>query len=130
MTTAQLKMESIPGRFAICRLESDADVPDWVESAQEFTSITRTDHELSIVAPESSVPEDIKCESGWVAMRVVGTLDFSMIGVLAQLTTALAYAGVSVFVVSTHDTDYLFVKEEYIARARQALSAVADVSAL
>ncbi len=128
--TESLTMESIPGRFTICRLEPDAELPAWAADAGGFTSITRTDRELSIIAPENAVPEGIKCESGWVAMRIAGTLDFSMIGVLAQLTTALAYAGVSVFAISTHDTDYLFVKEEYIARAHQALSSVADTSLL
>jgi hypothetical protein len=67
------------------------------------------------------VPEGIPCERGWRCLRVVGTIPFSVVGVLAALTTPLAEAGISVFAVSTFDTDYLLVKENHLAMALAVL---------
>ena len=93
-------------------------------------SITRTAGELSIVAAEEAVPDSVKAERGWVAMRIAGTLDFSLIGILSRLTAALAEANVPVFVISTHDTDILLVRAGDAGRAVEALSTVADISRL
>ncbi len=130
MTNARLALEWIRGRFAVCRLDPGAAVPGWALDAGPLVSITRTEDELSIVAPEEAVPSEVQAERGWDAIRVVGTLDFSMIGVLAGLTGALAQAGVSVFAVSTYDTDILLVREGDTEAAVSALGAVADVSRL
>jgi hypothetical protein len=88
-----------------------------------FFSITRTADELSVVCQQSLVPDDIRCERDWRCLRVAGTMAFSMVGVVAALVTALAEAGVSVFVVSTFDTDYLLVKEHDLEKAVAALRA-------
>jgi hypothetical protein len=96
--------------YAVCRLESDAPLPHW-STAGPFVSITRTDGELSVVCRQDAVPGEVRCERGWRCLRVIGALDFSLVGVLASLLDPLARAGVSVFVVSTFDTDYLLVKE-------------------
>ena len=124
LTGDELKLLLLPDRFAVCRLEPDAAVPDWaLSSSVGLRSITRTDDELSIVCGENDVPEGVKCESGWRAMRVAGTLDFSLSGVLASLATPLADAGVSIFAVSTFDTDYLLVRDDDVGRAVHALQA-------
>ncbi len=106
--------------FAICRLGVDCPLPPWA-TASPFFSITRTADELSVVCRQDAVPEGINCERGWRCLRVAGTIPFSVVGTLAALTAPLAEAGVSVFVVSTFDTDYLLVKAAELERAVQAL---------
>ena len=127
-----LSLEWVAGRFAVCRLGAEESVPDWAlaSGSSGLVSVTRTDRELSIVAAEERVPASTRAERGWVALRVVGTLDFGLVGVLSRLTGALAAAGVSVFAVSTYDTDILLVKATDSDRALSALGAVADCSSL
>jgi hypothetical protein len=112
--------------FGICRLESGAETPDWVITL-DFFSITRTREELSIVAPEgdlrrAELPAEAKVEGGWACMKVEGPLDLSLVGVLAELSGTLAEAGISIFAVSTYDTDYILVKNEDLDVAVRALS--------
>lgn len=109
----------LPDQLAVCRLPADASPPEWVRG--RFTSITRTAQELSIVCDDSAVPEDSRAERGWRAFMVEGPIPFEMTGVAAGLLTPLAEAQVSVFVISTFDTDYLLVKEAAIESASAAL---------
>ena len=99
--------------FAVCRLDVEAELPAWAVRS-DFLSVTRTKNELSVVCSEECVPEDVKRERGWRAVVVEGPLDFSLVGVLAAILAPIAEAGVPVFVISTHDTDYVLVKEEYL----------------
>jgi hypothetical protein len=84
-------------------------------------SITRTAEELSIVSKESVVPSSVRAEGSWRCLRVAGELDFAMTGVLSSLTGPLSVAGIPVFVISTFDTDYLFVRVADFERAASAL---------
>ena len=102
--------------FAVCRLDATAPQPSWLAPC-EFFSVTRTRDELSIVCPQDVVPPDVKCERGWRCLRVAGTLDFGIVGILASLTAPLAEAGISVFAISTFDTDYLLIKDEFLDKA-------------
>ena len=95
--------------FAICRLDSKAPVPGWATSGR-FVSITRTSDELSIVCPQHHVPPGTQHEPDWACLQVEGPLDFALTGILAGLTAALARAGISLFAVSTYETDYLLVQ--------------------
>ena len=113
----------VPGCFAVARLPPEAPVPAWATGA--VTSITRTPEELSIVCDDEAVPSGVYATRDFAALRVVGTIDFGVVGLLATLTRALADAGVSVFAVSTFDTDYLFVRTSDLPRARDALASVA-----
>lgn len=120
MTTRPLPLLLLDGPFAVCRLAVDAAVPTWA-TAGAFSSITRTPDELSVVCAEDAVPEGIKCERGWRCLRVAGTIEFSVVGVLASLTAPLAEAGISAFAVSTFDSDYLLVKDKDLPAALDAL---------
>jgi hypothetical protein len=91
--------------------------------ASGFLSITRTDDELSVVCPEEAVPEDTRSEGGWRVLGLEGPFEFSEVGVLASVVGPLAEADVSVFAVSTYDTDYVLVKEEQLEVAVAALRA-------
>lgn len=106
----------VAGRFAICRLDANAAIPEWALAA-EFVAITRTPAELSIVCTSSAVPRGTVCVSGWRCLGVEGPLDFSLTGVLASLVGPLAQANISVFALSTYDTDYLLLREEPFIRA-------------
>jgi hypothetical protein len=116
----QLTLLVLDGTFAICRLGGDSPIPSWA-AAGHFFSITRTADELSIVCRQDAVPEGVVCERGWRCLRVAGAMLFSVVGVLASLTAPLAEAGISVFAISTFDTDYLLLKEKDFEKAIAAL---------
>lgn len=116
-----MKLALLPGEYGVCRLSPDQELPQWVWRQKTFLSITYTADELSIVCPLSSVPASVPCEKSWRVIKVQGPLDFSLIGILAALTAPLAAGGISIFAVSTFDTDYLLVKEQDVVRARELL---------
>jgi hypothetical protein len=120
MAFRQLTLILLPETFAICRLASDASVPP-LATAGDLFSITRTADELSIVCRQDTVPEGIHSERGWRCLRVAGTIPISVVGVLASLTAPLAEAGITLFAISTFDTDYLLVKETDLEGAVAAL---------
>ena len=112
----------LPGRFAVCRLAPNAALPDWARGG--FISITRTPEELSLLCEEANLPQsetEFKAERGWAGLKVKGPLEFTEIGILAALAAPLAQRRISIFVVSTFDTDYLFVKEVQLLEAVAAL---------
>jgi len=115
-----LSLSVMKQTLAVCRLEPDAPIPRWATEAA-FLSVTRTVDELSVVVPEDCVAGDVQCERGWFALKVAGPLDFTLTGVLASLASPLAEAGISIFAISTFDTDYLMVKTADLEPALEAL---------
>ena len=119
----ELVMSTLAGRLAVFRLPGDAAIPDWANQGN-FCSITRTPHELSIVTSFAAVPADAQRTSGpWTAFMVHGPLDFTLKGILSKIAVALARAGVSIFAISTYDTDYVLVPSADAEKARSALTA-------
>jgi len=119
---ALVKLIALDESYAIVRLEPDAELPGWA-CGGHFWSVTRSDAELSIVCAENDVPADASAERGWRAFEVAGPLDFSLTGIVASLVGPLAEAEISIFVLSTFETDYLLVREPDLARAVAALAA-------
>jgi hypothetical protein len=115
-----LELTLLPERFAISRLAADAVVPRWAMQGP-FFSVTRTGEELSIVTEFSRVPAGVQSQSGWRILKVHGPFVLSEIGVLAALATPLAEGRVSLFAISTFDTDYLLVASEALPAAIAAL---------
>ena len=115
-----LTLSLLPGTFTICRLDPEANIPEWAK-AGGFISVTRTSDELSIVCTGANVPEDVKADRGWRCFKVEGPLDLSLTGVLTSLANPLAEARINIFALSTFDTDYLLVKEDNVSRAAEAL---------
>lgn len=113
----KLTLSVLQTKLAVCRLESHAAIPSWVHAKSEFLSITRTKDELSIVCDKNIVPQNVKSVTSWSAFRIEGPLDFNLIGILSSLLDPLAKGGVSVFTVSTFDTDYILVKEQNLQKA-------------
>lgn len=118
-------LERVPGRYAIARLEASAAAPAWLPARAPLVAVMRTDSELAVVAPETSVPAEVQAERDFVAFRVRGPLAFDAVGILARLANALAAAGVPIMALSTFDTDYLLVRRAHEARAIDALGGVA-----
>jgi Uncharacterized conserved protein len=123
----RLRIAILPDRLAVCRLPPSSPLPPWIAGA--FTSITRTNDELSIVCDEPAVPEDVQAERGWRVLKVEGPIPFEVTGVAAALVAPLADARISVFLLATYDTDYLLVKDETFARALEVLRAAGHESA-
>jgi putative acetyltransferase len=120
--TPRLKLLGVAGSFAVCKLATESLIPPWATTGDLF-SVTRTADELSVVCPQEVVPEGVACERGWRCLRVAGSMPFTLVGVLAALTTPVAKAGVGVFAFSTFDTDYLLVKAADMPKAVAALRA-------
>lgn len=126
-TAGGLRLTLLAERLAICRLEPQQPLPDWFPGRGRITSMTRTEEELSLVLSEADVPKDVRAERGWRAFKVHGPLDFALTGILARLSGALAEAGISLFALSTYDTDYILVREGDVAAARRALASVSEI---
>jgi hypothetical protein len=119
-----LRFSLVPGTYAICRMPSPAAVPEWAGGA--FTSVTRTADELSVVCEERRLPADsegagFSVERGWAVLKLHGPFPLDTVGVLAAIARPLAEAGVSLFALSTFDTDYVLVRE---IQAKQAIAAL------
>lgn len=105
-------------RFCVCQLFNAADA----DLSAPFTFLSVTDREISLVCPEGHVPGEYAArEDGWRALRIEGVLDFSLTGILAGIANILAENKIPIFAVSTYDTDYVLIKEEFFERALQAL---------
>jgi len=120
METRSLTFTLLPGDYAFCRLDPAAPIPTWATDGP-FFSVTRTADELSIFCREAGVPADAKASRGWRCLKVEGPFDFCAVGVIASFAGPLAEAGLSISVVSTYDTDYLFVQKPTLEHALAVL---------
>jgi hypothetical protein len=115
----QLKFRWLPGAYAIVRLAPDAIVPVWATKG-EFSSITRTPDELSIVCPADNLPRDVDSQHHWICLKLEGPFPFSLTGVLLSFIEPLSRNDIPIFAISTFDTDYVLIPEEH-ARALDVL---------
>ena len=115
-----MTFDMLPGRLAVCRLDPQDDLEAWMGRGA-FTSLTRTAHELSVVCDEAAVPESVVLEGGWRALALRGPIPFEMTGVLASVLEPLGAAGISIFAISTYDTDVVMVKARALEGAVRAL---------
>ena len=116
----KLEFSIINGSFTIHRLSPDSEIHDIIFRGS-FYSISRTDEELSIVCSSSSPVISEKSDAGWSCIKVIGPLDFSLTGILADISAILAKAGISIFAISTFDTDYILVKSDSLEHAKKVL---------
>jgi hypothetical protein len=123
MTINKLQLSLLKNKLAVAHLPSTAAIPDWaLQEPSEFLAITRTADELSIVCHQAVIPDDVQAEKEWRALKVDGVLDFALTGILSSLLQPLAKANISIFAISTYNTDYLLVKEAVVERAIIVLS--------
>lgn len=116
-----MRLTLLDQEFAVARLAPTDPTPAWVVHGS-FFSVTRTPEELSVVGPAETVPGHIQAHRDWRCLRVAGVLDLSLTGVLVSILTPLAAAGISVFAISTYDTDYVLVRGETLMPAIERLS--------
>jgi hypothetical protein len=118
-----MELHVLDETLAIARLAGDAAVPPWV-AGRDFLAVIRTQRELSIVCRDDAVPAThTEVERGFRALAVVGTLDFALTGIVASLAAPLAASGISIFGMSTYDTDHILVREDRLADAIAVLAA-------
>jgi hypothetical protein len=115
-----------PGEYAVCQLEPDEPIPDWLPDAP-FWTVTRAGDELSVVCSAEAVPFDTSHESGWALLRMIGPFPFDLTGILSSVLTPLASAGVGIFAISTFNTDYILLKQASLPAAVGALRAAGHV---
>jgi hypothetical protein len=114
----RLELELLDPELMVVRLDPDRPTPDWAfEGEVALTAVVRTADELSVVAQRSLVPPELDAVGPWRALKVRGPLAFELTGIMADLAGALARAKVSLFAISTYDTDYILVREEATATA-------------
>ena len=114
-----MKLKTLNEDFSVCK------VTDYslVNLEAEYTFLGRTDEERSLVCPTSQVPSNTtERDDGWNGFRIQGVLDFSLVGILAKIAGILAEHGISIFAVSTYNTDYVFLKKENYQKALEILS--------
>lgn len=113
-----MELKILDCNFTVCKIK---DIKN-VDFTDEFVFVGKTDEELSLVCRSGKTPEDpIAVEEGWRGFRVQGELDFSLIGILSKLSSILAENGISIFAISTFNTDYILVKEDKFSAAVAAL---------
>lgn len=116
-----LKLNLLPQKYAICRLDPNGPIPYWALLGDDFVSLTRTRSELSVACLQENVPGEIKAERGWHCLKVEGPFDFSLAGVHASLAIPLAQANISILAIATYETDHILVKDEDLARTVDVL---------
>jgi hypothetical protein len=123
MSSHKLRLDLLPEPLALLRLPAEAAIPRWTSHARQFLSVTRTPTELSIVTDAAVVPKDAAAQGPYQAFRVQGPLPLNLIGIFASLAGPMAEAAIPILPIGTHDTDYLLVRTEDVARARAVLLA-------
>ncbi len=117
-----MQIRTLDEEFALARLDARAPVPEWTRG-RDLIAVVRTRDELSIVCRSDAVPSDVDdVQRGFRGLAVVGTLDFGLTGVIAGLTRPLADAGIPIFSISTFETDYMLVRGDRLAAAKEALT--------
>jgi len=123
MSQRQLKLSLLKDKYAICTLPNTAPIPDWALT-ETPVSITRTDKELTIVCAQDIIPLELQCDFNWRCFKIDGSFDLNQIGVISSISSPLADAGISIYVISTYDTDYFLVQNENL---EQAISTLSDI---
>jgi len=122
MNMDKISLTVLPGEFSVHQLHPSSRIPDAVQESQ-FYQICRTDEELSIVCETHISMISKHEETGWACIKADGPLDFALTGILAGISKVLAENNISIFAVSTHDTDYILVKHQYLDHSVKALKA-------
>jgi len=113
-------LKILPGRYAICRFPpSHGGI--LLPNRSSFFSLTLTEDELSLVIDEAQTPDNCIAERGWAAIQVIGPLDFNLTGILVSLAAPLAKANISIFAVSTYNTDTILLREADLPKAVEIL---------
>ena len=117
----KLKLILLNGEYAIYRFNSEAEIPESVGN-KGFYSITKTHDEISVVClQDNCVTQNKQVNTNWRILKIQGPLDFSMIGIIAEISGILKDNNISIFTISTYDTDYILIKDMDVTKAIEAL---------
>ena len=126
MTQQKFSLSVLPEFLAICHFERKSPVPEWADNAA-FCSITRTRDELSIVCPQTIIPGGVLKEDNWRAFKLEGEISIDTVGVIASLSKPLADEGISVFNISTFQTNYILVEDKNLKKAIEVLGGFCEI---
>ncbi len=127
MEKNKLTLSILPEKLGICHLDEKSPIPSWAIEDKNFSCIAKTKSELSIVCAQEKIPGGILAEKDWRAFKVQGPLGFVLPGIVASLSSPLAEAEISIFYISTYETDYLLVKEENLEKVAEILGKFCDI---
>ena len=114
-----MEIKALTDLFSVCKVEDATQI----DLSKDFCFIAKTDEDISLVCPTKNVPAITSArDDAWRGFRIEGTLDFSLIGILAKISAILAEQRIGIFAISTYNTDYIFVKEENFAKALKSLA--------
>lgn len=111
-----MQLKLLPETFGILKLTPPQPFPAWLSAASVFF-VAQTEDEFSVICPQHFIPPDVTYSPNYRCLRAHGDLAFDEVGVVARLSQPLAEAGLSLFLVSTHDRDYVFVQQDDLAHA-------------
>jgi uncharacterized protein len=127
MTDKKFTLSILPEKLAICHFSEKAPVPQWLEKA-DFSSVTRTKDELSAVCSQEIIPGGVLCEKDWRAFKLESIADgLYSAGIIVFLAKPLAEADISIFNISTFQTNYILVEEKNLEKAKEILSAFCQI---
>lgn len=126
MNQSKLVLSVLPEKLGICHFDKNSPIPDWAKDIS-FCSITRTKDELSLVCPQDKIPGGVMFEKDWQAFKVEGPLGFVSTGIVSSLSKPLAEAGVSIFYISTYETDYVLVEDKNLEKATEILRKFCEI---
>lgn len=109
-------------KYSIYKFEADSVLPEWIYLSG-FYSITKTTEEISVVTEQTDqIPGNIPCSKDWRIIKVAGPLDFSLVGIIADISAILKEAKIPIFTISTYDTDYILLKQKDLETGVKALT--------
>ncbi|MCA2013657.1 ACT domain-containing protein [Cereibacter sphaeroides] len=117
-----LTIRVVPGRYAVCRLQAEAAIPDWLQGPG-FKAVVYADDEVTLVCLDERVPLGTPSEQGWACLRTVGPFPFDAAGIVKSLIDPLSGNGIGVFVLCTFDGEHVLIPAEQLGAARQHLQA-------
>ena len=127
MYTQRLTLSVLPERLGICHLDKNTPIPNWALAGEGFSSIAKTNSELSVICAEGRIPGGVLAERGWRAFKVEGPLGFESTGIVSSLSTPLATAQISILYISTFESDYVLTEEKNLDKATEVLSQFCEI---
>ncbi|MDO8559067.1 MAG: ACT domain-containing protein [bacterium] len=124
--TKKITLSILPEKLAICHFDKKSLIPGWATDIS-FCSITRTKDELSVVCPQDKIPGGVLAEKDWRAFKLEGAADLFSVGIIASLSQPLAEAKISIFNISTYETNYILVEEKNLEKAVAILSKTCEI---
>jgi len=117
----------LPEKVAVCHFNKNSSIPSWATEKSNFTSIAKTDDELSIILPQEKIPGGVLYEKDWRVFKVEGPLGFVTTGIVSGFSTPLAKAKISILYISTYQTDYVLVEEKNLKKSIKVLGKFCNI---